>query len=76
MKTYWLSFADDSGFLGGCVVDAGTDVLAVVKAHGLGINPGGEVKVVDLGDTEVPFKKDLLYSKSDIEAMDGGAAAF
>lgn len=40
---WWLSFADESGCLGVCIVEAPGFIDAVVKAHHLKINPGGEV---------------------------------
>lgn len=53
---WWLSFVDPDkaaprdeqvpggpGFLGVCIVRAQTDLLAVMRTHDLGINPGGEV---------------------------------
>lgn len=43
MGKYWLSFADDDGFLGVCVVDAPSFPAAVTRSHELDINPGGEV---------------------------------
>ena len=66
---YWLSFADDGGFKGGCYVDG--DALdgeppiqplessdqdfgrAYWRANQLGINPGGEVR----GAGPIPVEK-------------------
>ncbi len=72
---WWLSFADDEGFRGACVVDVGEDddfLQAVMISHSLGINPGGQV----LGDTCPPTTPEdmigvLFKSKKDAEvAMD------
>jgi hypothetical protein len=42
-ETFWLSFADETGFLGVAIVDSDDFLTAVDKCHELGINPGGEV---------------------------------
>ena len=49
---FWLSFCDadrpaGTQFLGACLVEAEADLLAVARAHDLGINPGGEVLMVE-----------------------------
>ncbi len=49
---WWLSFCDTdrpkgTQFLGACIVRAPSMVAAVILAHALGINPGGEVVGVD-----------------------------
>ena len=56
LKTFWLSFCDTDlpegqKFLGCVITRACTIVMALEKAHILGINPGGEV-----GFIEVPKK--------------------
>lgn len=43
---WYLSFVDNSGFLGACVVEASTWKVAIRNAWELGINPGGEVVLV------------------------------
>ena len=40
---WYLSFATDAGFLGGCVVEADDFMEAVDESIRLGINPGGQV---------------------------------
>lgn len=58
----WCSFADPNlpkgtQFLGVCVLEMPSDagpVLASVKAHALGINPGGELLTV-------PFARGLIH---------------
>ena len=42
---WYLSFADDS-WLGGCYVKASNEGMAVMEAHRLGCNPGGEVAII------------------------------
>ena len=48
MNIWWLSFADDDGFLGGCFIEAADMLDAVTKTHRLGINPGGEAMGAEL----------------------------
>lgn len=50
MAWYWLSFAEDppGDFLGGCQVEAFDETGAVVLAHQMEINPGGQVLAVEL----------------------------
>lgn len=46
-ETWWfLSFASDEAFLGGCVIKARGIATAIRRAHALGINPGGQVMAV------------------------------
>jgi hypothetical protein len=44
MVTWWISFADEGGLLGACVVDAGAEHIedAVAEAWRPGCNPGGQ----------------------------------
>ncbi len=58
MSYFYLSFCDPGRpkgqqFLGATVVDADGPEGAIARARVLGVNPGGEVAIVDLGD-EVP----------------------
>ena len=69
-KSQWwyLSFADDSGFLGGCIVNALGPTDAVLQAHKMGINPGGEVLSILIPDG-APLEdgwKNKLLSKQDM----------
>ena len=41
---YWLSFADETGFLGAVVIQARGILGATQLAPALGINPGGECR--------------------------------
>ena len=43
MTWWYLSFADDDGFLGGVYVEAESFLEAVTQADVHGANPGGEV---------------------------------
>lgn len=79
---WWLSFADDDGFLGAVLTQAKGFINAVQKTHDLGINPGGEVKAVQLPDNIAAHPKfatheqyaDQLLTKKDIDNKLGGAA--
>lgn len=75
MSVWWLSFANDGGFLGGALVRGDTFPHAIAEAHRLGINPGGEVQGVELpGDDEPPdHEMNRLYSKAELESELGGA---
>jgi hypothetical protein len=74
---WWLSFADDEGFLGGVLTRARGFLSAVQKARNLGINPGGEVQGIEIPEDVPESHKsyaDQLLSKQDIEEKLGGAA--
>lgn len=43
MPWWWLSFADETGFLGAAIVRGVDAHDAVRRSHRLGLNPGGEV---------------------------------
>jgi hypothetical protein len=43
---FYMSFADDSGWLGSAYVEGDDLELALTWSHVLGINPGGEVAAV------------------------------
>lgn len=43
-RWWYLSFADEAGWLGGTVVKARGMAFATMEAHRLGVNPGGEVR--------------------------------
>lgn len=52
MSLWWLSFASDEGNLGVCVVEAESAEAAYAEAKRLGINPGGELIVYPVDDSE------------------------
>ncbi len=51
---YYLSFADETGFLGACIVNALGPTDAARQARLVGANPGGEVMITQLPD-DVPL---------------------
>lgn len=59
-RWYYLSFADDGGFLGGVIVGSCGFLTAIQRATELGINPGGEVMC-----TPIP-RKDLCRVPPDL----------
>lgn len=71
LKMFWLSFVDTGTdtFLGGCLVKAEDAKAAVTKSHALGINPGGEVCMVQ-ADAQGAFPLDTLLQKEEIIALD------
>ena len=68
-----MSFADDSGFLGACLVETPTDDprSAVVESYRQGCNPGGEVKMMPVPRLADGYELNKLYSKADLAAIDG-----
>lgn len=61
-RAWYLSFADDDGWLGYAIVEAEDFVGAVYEVMHRGINPGGEIKGFPLHDTirtESRFKAEL-----------------
>lgn len=56
---WYLSFAGEDGWLGGCFVRATGIADAVTKAHEAQCNPGGEVAC--WGPLEVDIKPDFSY---------------
>jgi hypothetical protein len=68
---FYLSFCDDSGFLGACVVQAFDMFSAVTAAHLHGCNPGGEVMGVPCQEPPPNWKLNTLYSRAEMEALDG-----
>jgi hypothetical protein len=76
---FWLSFADPdlpsgSQFLGVVIVKGGGMQEAIQNAWTMGINPGGEVKAIEIPDEHVPppeFHNKLL---SKVELEEAGLA--
>lgn len=68
---WWLSFADERGFLGATVVPGSSFEDALTAASLLGVNPGGDVQGIEiLGGSLGPFESGRLYSKEDINKID------
>lgn len=71
MKTYWISFVDETN-LGCCIVDAENEKEAIEKTLELKINPGGEAMLCELpanGDADDEIKKwgkNRLISQEDL----------
>lgn len=64
MTWWWLSFADDRGFLGVVITHAPNFLSAVLSTHVRRINPGGEVNgwpfPAEIGDPAPRWRDRLL----------------
>jgi hypothetical protein len=78
MTYFWLSFVDPDKpkgeqFLGGCVVKAETVEQAIGWTWAIGINPGGEVGIMEvpkhLEKNLAPYGLDRLLTKAELNAM-------
>ncbi|ARB13830.1 hypothetical protein Ccr2_gp299 [Caulobacter phage Ccr2] len=68
---WWLSFADDTGFLGVAVLHAESFDAALRKSGATGLNPGGSVQGVPLPEEYVPaepYRNRLLNAAEAISA--------
>lgn len=69
MKWFWLSFGDTSTgkWLGGCWIDIPPGLDPIVESHKRGLNPGGQVVVMEREGSESPPLRELgrLLQKSD-----------
>lgn len=82
---WWLSFADatrpaGSQSLGICIVHAHDEVEAIKAAHAAGINPGGEVRMMDIDEgmaarLSFPLPEWRLLSPAEADALAGRIAA-
>ena len=50
---WWLSFADDTGFLAACIVPGDSMIDAVRTAWASGCNPGGEAMGLEIEQAHV-----------------------
>lgn len=69
MRKYYISFADDNGFLGACIVQATSPHMATIVAMVAGCNPGGEAlihEVDEAGYQLTPYPLNTLLQKSDL----------
>lgn len=67
---WWLSFAEESGFLGVVVIQGYGIVDAVSRSHALGVNPGGEVQGWLLPEHVPPAEfRNRLLSKAEAEGL-------
>ena len=69
---WWISFTDTTGFLGAAIVQGHTVGSALTRAHELGVNPGGEAVLAQIGPdlTGTPVRPkhtDRLLSREQID---------
>jgi hypothetical protein len=67
---YWLSFADETGFLGAAMVRAHGITTAVVEAKRLGIHPGGSVLCHPIDEPPETLKNVLLTKEQAYAAIE------
>jgi len=78
-RWWWFSFSSEEGFLGGTIVDGASFPEAHQNTHRRGVNPGGGVQAMELvgctGPDDVkPYVPYRLYSKAEMDALDGAEA--
>jgi hypothetical protein len=67
LRWCYMSFADESGFLGGVYVFARGILSAVAATHEMGINPGGQVMYMEPEDAPPPELINRLLSREELE---------
>ncbi len=72
-RLFMLSFADDDGLRGVVITREHGPTRAHRKTHALGINPGGEVMIIEVPPWEViePIYLDRLLTRSEAERAFG-----
>lgn len=76
MTTSWwyMSFANDDRFLGGCFISGETFADAITRTHLLEINPGGEILATEIAMDaagEIPEHwRERLLSRAELEQFD------
>jgi hypothetical protein len=69
----YLSFVDDTGWLGAVITRASGPLTAVLKCHMMGVNPGGEVAIMYTPpEQEIPtWAVDRLLTQAELEQFCG-----
>jgi hypothetical protein len=72
-KWWYISFADDDGFLGGVVIKGKGFTSAIMASHRLGINPGGEAMGIEIPPDHEPPESAVgrLLSRAEVESFFG-----
>jgi hypothetical protein len=72
-RMWYLSFADERGFLGGIIIKAHGFTEAMIKSHAMKINPGGEVQGCVIPEEHIPPKEyhNRLLTKEQFESFWG-----
>lgn len=68
----WLSFADETGFLGVSIVEAGGIMEAAMIAKARGCNPGGEVQGYPISPQNLPAEKHRYRLMSEADLKEAG----
>lgn len=71
---FYLTFANETGWLGCCYVEADDFLHAVEEAHRLGCNPGGGVAGCEVPEREYYVEEQhlgQLLSQGDLERITG-----
>jgi hypothetical protein len=63
VKWYWLSFCNNNGFIGVCIVQGFGPTDAVRQSHLRKINPGGEVMILEIGRDRGGVIKDEMKNR-------------
>jgi len=70
LRLWYLSYASETDFLGGCYLLAFGPVSAVMRVQVEGFNPGGEVMMVQVPKDKYPLHKywNRLLTREEIQA--------
>lgn len=71
---YWISFASETGWLGGLVAQAASFEEALDETWRRGLNPGGSVQATEVDEMLPGTELWRLYDRETLEAIGGGAA--
>lgn len=69
-QVFYISFATDDAFLGGCYIVAASEADALLKATEIGCNPGGEALIlgpIPRSAIKADFLGRLMTDKAEIE---------
>jgi hypothetical protein len=68
---FYLSFAGEEGFRGGCIVAGKGEISALQRSHKLRINPGGQVLFIKVPNDKLPPHqyRDRLLSREQLEEI-------
>ena len=72
LSWFYISYATETTFLGAAVVQASDPIGAGLRAHELGIDPGGQAVAIEIGaEPRFPVEmRDVLLTKAQLSAYD------